>query len=149
MERRGNWLGLASLALASLALVISLGALFAVWWPPSAATVAPAPPPVAFAPPGPGGRFERFEADAPPPFAAPHWKHHPKGHHFAPHPGGFFWPWLGFGFKLLQALTQLAALALLAWLLLRLFQQGRGQPPAGPPAPAGPTTPAGHDPRVE
>ncbi|MCS6881753.1 MAG: hypothetical protein RMK84_08525 [Oscillochloridaceae bacterium] len=155
MERRRNWLGLAALALASLALVISLGALSGAWRTRPAATVAQTPP-VTFIAPGPGGRFEDLRGNPPPPFAAPRWKHHAEGHHFAPHPGGFFWPWLGFAFKLLQALTQLAALVLLAWLLLRLFQQGRNnQPPAGPsapagpPAPAGPTTPAGHDPRVE
>lgn len=149
MERTRTWLGLAALALASLALVISLGALVGAWLPGPAA-MGVQPPPGAFAAPGPGGRFEGRGADAPPPFAPPRWKHHVKGHRFDRHPGGFFWPWLGFGFKLLQALTQLAALALLAWLLLRLFQQGRGnQPPPAPPAPAGPTTPAGHDPRVE
>ena len=152
MERTRNWPGLAALALASLALLISLGALVGAWWPRPPAFVAQ-PPPGAFVEPGPGGgRFfdEGGRPDAPPPFAPPRAKHHFEGQHFDRHPGGFFWPWLGFGFKLLQALTQVVALALLAWLLLRLFQQGRdSQPPAGPPAPAGPTTPAGHDPRVE
>jgi hypothetical protein len=46
-------------------------------------------------------------------------------------------------FGLFGALTKLAALGMLVWLLLRLFQQRRA---ATPPAP---TTPAGHDPRVE
>lgn len=148
MERTRNWLGLVALAVASLALVISLGALVGIWLPRPAAMEVRAPE--AIIPPAPHGRFEGRGPDAPPPFAPPQWKHHVERHRFDRHPGGFFWPWLGFGFKLLQALTQLAALALLAWLLLRLFQQGRGnQPPAAPPAPTGPTTPAGHDPRVE
>ncbi|MCX7789437.1 MAG: hypothetical protein N2378_02250 [Chloroflexaceae bacterium] len=149
MERTRNWLGLAALALAGLALVISLGALFSAWLPGPGPLAAQAPP-GQFAAPGPGGRFEGHGPGGPPPFAPPRWKHHVEGHHFDRHPGGFFWPWLGFGFKLLQALTQLAALGLLAWLLLRLFQQSRGnQPPPAPPAASGPTTPAGHDPRVE
>ncbi|MGQ9926209.1 MAG: hypothetical protein ACUVS4_04975 [Chloroflexaceae bacterium] len=153
MQRPRSWPGLAALALASLALLISLGALVSAWWPRPPAFVGQMPPDT-FARPGPGsGRFfdeGRPPPDAPPPFAPPWGKYHIEGHRFDRHPGGFFWPWLGAGFKLLQALTQLTALALVAWLLLRLFQQGHGsQPPADPPAPAGPTTPAGHDPRIE
>ncbi len=154
MERSRNWIGLAALALGCLALVISLGALFGSRWPGPPATATQAPP-GAFIAPGPGGRFEGRGSGGPPRAfeqmerKAHPWQYHAEGFRFDRHHGGF-WSWLSSGFKLLQALTQLAALGLLAWLLLRLFQQGRGnQPPAGPPAPAGPTTPAGHDPRVE
>ncbi|NTW01088.1 MAG: hypothetical protein HGA19_07210 [Oscillochloris sp.] len=61
----------------------------------------------------------------------------PMGHygHF-----GFFGP-----LAMLMGLAKLVALGLLAWLLLRMFNQRHNHtPPAAPPI-----TPAGHDPRVE
>ncbi|MBP1466641.1 hypothetical protein EYB53_013075 [Candidatus Chloroploca sp. M-50] len=56
---------------------------------------------------------------------------------------GMFGMFLG----LLNALSKMVALGLLAWLLLRLFQQRNANSGGTPPAP--PLTPAGHDPRVE
>jgi hypothetical protein len=70
-----------------------------------------------------------------------------SGRHFGPGFGHRFGP-IGFLFGLLRGLGQLIALGLLAWLLLRMFNQ-RNSAPAAPAAPAAPTTPAGHDPRVE
>lgn len=149
MERQRNWLGLAALILAGLALLVALGGRFSgprmvAYGYQEAVPAAPA------APAAP--RFERGQAM---PFAdnlqrefgpsdhsargfGPGFE---RGHGFGPRHG--FGP-LGMIFGLVGFLTKLAALGMLAWLLLRLFKQrSAGLPPAAP------TTPAGHDPRVE
>jgi hypothetical protein len=173
MERTRNWQGWLALILAGAALVVALGGRFSSG-ATSAVAVAPAAPaaPVApAAPDAPGwgdGRFERGRG-GPPAFVrerleremeradrmaaapvapvAPHWAErggwgHGWGHRLGP---------IGFLFGLLRGLGQLIALGLLAWLLLRMFNQRNSQPaaPAGPAGPNPPTTPAGHDPRVE
>mgnify|MGYP001291835704 CR=1 FL=1 len=164
MERQRNWLGWAALILAGLALFVAFGGRFGP--PRSVAFVQAADAPSA---PNAAGTL-RFERIQPRPFAAepdrelfrpgrdaerfgpgapergptivmmrePVTHHQGFGHRFGK---------LGFALALLDALTKLAALGLLAWLLLRLFQQRRSNGNGAPPAP--PITPAGHDPRVE
>ncbi len=164
MERSRNWLAWLALALAGLALLAVLGVglvatrfITATSAPVAAPAVqAPAAPQASQPPVGPGGRFAERGRGGPPAFFAERPEHHGAGpslmHGAARHGGhqhGGFWPWHGLGwlgvaFGLLRGLAQLVAIALLAWLLLRLFQQGRGGQP-----PVSPTTPAGHDPRVE
>jgi hypothetical protein len=149
MERNRNWLGIAALALAGLALFVALagrvgpGAGFYRQWPPMAAQ---APFGQQFER-GPGAMGERFDRELRRELEHGAWRHGEfgPGHH-----RGFghgFGP-LGLIFGLLRGLVNLAALGLLAWLLLKIFQQRR-TPPAAPAAAAPPTTPAGHDPRVE
>ena len=148
MERQRNWLGWAALALAGLALLVALGGRFG--GPRMMAYVqAPAAP-----------AAPRFERGQPMPFAderdrefarpgrggpegfAPGF--HGRGHQgFAREGFGHRLGLLGFAFALVNTLAKLVALGLLAWLLLRFFQQRRNGPPPAP------TTPAGHDPRVE
>ncbi len=169
MERSRNWLAWLAVALAGLALLAVLGVglvaarFMATTGAPTAAPAvqAPAAPQAGQPPYGPGGRFAERGRGGPPDFfaerpergAGPSRMHGTARH--GGHQHGGFWPWyslgwLGVAFELLRGLAQLVAIALLAWLLLRLFQQGRGgQPPTAPATPAGPTTPAGHDPRVE
>lgn len=162
MERNRNWLGIVAVALAGLALVVAIGGRFGPGGRQMAyyygqAPQAPAAPqaPQAPLPPMGEGRFERgpdgFHGRGGPESFGPgfHGRGGPEGFGpgFAQGRHGFghgFGP-LGMIFGLVNFLTKVAALGLLAWLLLRLFQQ-RQVPPA---APAGPTTPAGHDPRVE
>jgi hypothetical protein len=154
MEPQRNWLSWAALALAGLALLVAVSGRFS--GPRMAYSYEAAAPAAPMAPAAP--RFERghgaqvmpfdqqFEREMGPRgrggegfgFQARGFDHGPgfgRGHGFGP---------FGMIFGLLGFLSKLAALGLLAWLLLRLFQQRR----AGPPPPA-PTTPAGHDPRVE
>lgn len=163
MERSRTWLAWLALALASLALLAVLGvglvaARFIAATGASGAAPAvqaPAAPRADQPPYGPGGRFAERGRGGPPALfaerpergAGPSLMHGATRH--GGHQHGGFWPWHGLGwlgvaFGLLRGLAQLVAIALLAWLLLRLFQQGRGGLP-----PASPTTPAGHDPRVE
>jgi hypothetical protein len=156
MEQQRNWLSWAALALAGLALLVAFSGRFS--GPRMVYSYESAPPAMPMAPAAP--RFERGHGDRVMPFdeqlereigprgrggegfgpgfQARGFDHGPgfgRGHGFGP---------LGMIFGLLGLLSKLAALGLLAWLLLRLFQQRR----AGAP-PAAPTTPAGHDPRVE
>jgi hypothetical protein len=167
MERTRNWQGWLALILAGAALVVALGGRF---WPDvamgsvaaiPAAPAAPAAPAEPAAPAWGEGRFERGRG-GPPAFmrerleremeradrhaTGPAWAagRGESGHHFGPGLGHRFGP-IGFFFGLLRGLGQLIALGLLAWLLLRMFNQRNSQPAA----PAAPTTPAGHDPRVE
>jgi hypothetical protein len=146
MERNRNWLAIAALALASLALVVALAGLF------GPRGLRGGPPAFAQAP------FERGQSAEE---LGREWRRgegfgagQPGHHSFRPgawhdgRPGfGHSVGPLGMLFGLINTLVKLAALGLLAWLLLRLFQQ-RNTPPAAPAATA-PTTPAGHDPRVE
>ena len=155
MERNRNWLSWAALALAGLALLVALGGRFG--GPRLAYGSLPAAPAAPAAPLPPDARFEPGRGDPSIPFAGELEREigpRARGfegfghHHGFRGPGferghGFFGP-LGLFFGLLGFLTKLAALGLLAWLLLRLFQQRQNGPP-----PAAPTTPAGHDPRVE
>lgn len=165
MERQRNWLGWAALALAGLALLVAVGGRFGgprmafgyadhMMMAREAVPAAPAAPAAPQAP-----RFERGPGAQGVPFQGQLDREPRRGHgdqgfgpgfHGRGGPGfAFRGERHGFGpiamiFGLFSALTKLAALAMLVWLLLRLFQQRR----AGPP-PAAPTTPAGHDPRVE
>lgn len=152
MERNRNLVAWAALIMAGLALVVAFAGRgpFGGWerMAVPAAPVAPAAP----IPPGFEDDLreerERFRADAERfraeggRFFGQQGPMHRFGHDGPRHGfgGWFFGPLM-----LLKGLAQLAALGLLAWLLLRLFNQRRN-PPA---APAVPTTPAGHDPRVE
>lgn len=148
MERNRNWLGLVAVALAGLALVVALAGRLgpgqiAFVQAPQAQQAPQAPDTRGF--PGRGDQgvapgFQRGQGDM----------HPGRGHgrpDFAPgfaqgrHGFGLFGP-LAMIFGLVNFLAKIAALGLLAWLLLRLFQQRTTPPPA-------PTTPAGHDPRVE
>lgn len=164
MERSRNLIAWAALALAGIALIAALGALGGLPWPgiapgsaqvvtlPPTPAVPPNVPPSAFACPEhcakrpkrhePPAFFEPFERQGPhAPFVTP-----PFAPYFGHRPPGGFWDWLGFLFWLARGLTELIALGLLIWLLLRLFQQRRdGQPPASPT----PLTPMGPDPRME
>lgn len=150
MERQRSWVSWAALALAGLALLVALGGRFGdTLLVPGSRTLMmerPAAPRFEWRRGGPGaepgGTIEREPV-------RPGFGHgfHGRGQEsFGP---GFQTPRHGFNpfgmiFGLFGFLTKLAALGLLAWLLLRLFQQRRsGSPPAAP------TTPAGHDPRVE
>lgn len=147
MERNRNWLGIAALALAGLALFVAFAGRFGSGdgfrrqWPPAAVQGAP------FA----EGRFERGHGAMAPQFGREEEREGWRGVHGPGfHRGGLghgFGP-LGLIFGLVRGLVNLAALGLLAWLLLKIFQQRR-TPPASPASPAAPTTPAGHDPRVE
>lgn len=155
MERNRNWQGWVAIALAGLALIVALGGRgpwggqrMAMWAERDAAQAVPAAPAAPAAPQvapqapeapfgrgfgrgqdGPRfmhgqGEFREFRGG--PPMM--------MGRHG---PGIFGILGLIFG------LAKLVALGLLAWLLLRMFNQRRSAPPAAP------TTPAGHDPRVE
>lgn len=146
MERQRNWLSWAALALAGLALLVAFGGRFGPGnWADRYGEAAPAAS-------VPGAVYEQREREAAPffegrggpevagergPGAFRHGRPDGFGHGRGP---GFF-PLFG----LLSAVSKLAALGLLVWLLVRLFNQRRN---GGPTAPA-PTTPAGHDPRVE
>lgn len=159
MERNRNWQGWVAIALAGMALLVALGGR-GPWNRDEMRAVATQPPPAAMAAPAaPGDRFER-------PFAQDEFRagpsesfHGPDGFRDGPDRDEFFhggpqrWE-QGFGhgphgfglfglFGLLGGLMKLVAFGLLAWLLLRVFNQRRNTPPAAP------TTPAGHDPRVE
>jgi predicted lipid-binding transport protein (Tim44 family) len=152
MERTRNWLGWAALAMSALALVLVLVGRSG----PSERMLArhemravPAAPAAPQTPPGPlFERGERSERDE------PHFMH---GRHGGMMMGEMHFdrqhkPWMGiFGlFGLLKAFGQLVALGVLAWLLLKLFNQRRNGPPAATAGgPDIPRTPAGHDPRVE
>lgn len=163
MERSRTWLAWLALALAGLALlaVLAVGLVVARLIATTSAPVAapavqaPAATQAGHPPFGPGDRFAERGRGGPPALFAERSQRggRPSLMHGAAHHGrrqhGGFWPWHGLGwlgvaFGLLRGLAQLVAIALLAWLLLRLFQQGRGGQP-----PVSPTTPAGHDPRVE
>lgn len=162
MTNNRNWLGWAALVMAGLALVVALGARFGggpwggrVAYGSGYGHMAPAAP---AAPIPPDARFEQGRGEQPPfghAFGRGDERFGRGDESFGRGPGamgfdrqgGFPGHRHGFGpfemiFGLFNALTKLVALGLLAWLLLRLFQQRR----AGPVAP---TTPAGHDPRVE
>jgi hypothetical protein len=155
METRRNWLVWVALGMAGLALVLALGGRMndrRMAW-----NMAAGPAPAAAAPDA------RAERGGPPAFAEGRGGHggppafaEGRGERGGPPMGAAygmmgqrhgFAPLMMF-FGLINALTKLVALGLLAWLLLRLFQQRNA---GGPPttAPAAPTTPAGHDPRVE
>ncbi|NTU80183.1 MAG: hypothetical protein HGA45_12380 [Chloroflexales bacterium] len=150
MERNRNWLGLIALVLGGLALVVALGGRFGPHMAYSYQAAVPAVP----AAPAPDARFERGRG-GPPAFFS---QREPQGmargdesfgRGHGPMMGRGFGRGHGFGplgllFGLVNLVTKLVALGVLAWLLLRLFQQRRNGPP-----PAAPTTPAGHDPRVE
>lgn len=156
MERKRNWLGWAALALGVLALVVAVGGRF----DPGGRMMAYAVPQVPAAPAAPqapaapfGPRFERDER-GPMAFHGQRdemrFRHerHADGMMMMGRHGG---PWMGiFGlFGLLKALGQLVALGLLAWLLLKLFNQRRNGPQPAAAGPDAPRTPAGHDPTVE
>jgi hypothetical protein len=143
MERNRNWLGLIALVLGGLALVVALGGRFGPTLVSRHQVAVPA------APAGPDARFEQGRRGPPAFFAeqdermargdegfgrghGPMGRGFERGHGFGP---------LGLLFGLFNVVSKLVALGLLAWLLLRLFQQRRNG--------AAPTTPAGHDPRVE
>lgn len=164
MERKPNWLGIAAVAIAGLALLVALGSAFRggrdMFMAYGQAPQAPQAPQASQAPQAPsGGRFERGQGAVPPGWREDQGReqgpafaqgHHGRGEGFGPgfhgrDRGGFPFGPLGMIAGLVRFLVNLAALGLLAWLLLRLYQQ-RQAPRA---APAGPTTPAGHDPRVE
>lgn len=148
MERQRNWLVWLALGLAGVALLVALGGRFGGqrfgFGVPAVAVTAPEAPRFADERElrrGPGGppafadEIRRGDGDRAfhgRGFDGPGFGHR---HGFNP---------LGMIFGLVNFLTKLAALGLLAWLLLRLFQQRRNEAP-----PAAPTTPAGHDPRVE
>jgi hypothetical protein len=150
MEVRRNWLVWVALGMAGLALVLAFGGRMAdrrmVWHMNSGYASAAVVPearaersgPPAFAEErGRGGppAFAEGRGRGGPPMGVPHTMMNQR-HGFAP---------LMFFFGLINTMTKLVALGLLAWLLLRLFQQRQN----GGAPPAAPTTPAGHDPRVE
>ena len=162
MERKWNWLGLIVLVLGGLALAVVLsgrlhsrmaysgmGGASSYQHAAPAAPVIPNAriqrghnrPSVAAPQPQPPQRMARSK----PGFAHGHM---PMNQHFMPNAGScpFGMPFgpLSMLFGLVDAVSKLVAMGLLAWLLLRLFQQQRSDPP-----PVVPTTPAGHDPRVE
>lgn len=146
MERQRNWLGLIAVALAGLALLVAIGGRLDQGSRWMAFRELPAPPAMPAQPAAPSMRGEgRFEHGTRPELAQGFereerfaGRHGPGfGHH-----GSWFGP-IGMIFGLLNLLTKVAALGLLAWLLLRLFQQRQMPPPTAP------ATPAGHDPRVE
>lgn len=157
MNKRRNWLAAGAFALAGLALLVALGGFFrssmmsrsmAYAAMPMAQVQAQAEPqrgweredqrggPPAFV-------QERFESrQAGPPAMMGGQPGHSHGMMMSVHrpmnP-------LAMLFGLIDALTKIAALGLLGWLLLTIYkqrQQGTNPPPA-------PMTPAGHDPRVE
>ena len=151
MEQRRNWLGWIAVGLAGLALLVALSGRFDrgeriafVSGAPSAPSAPQAPTAPEFFERGRGEphffRGERGDFDREFQFGRGEFRgEFGPGHHGFGHRG--FGP-LGFIFGLIGGLTKLVAFGLLAWLLLKLFQQRRQGPPA-------PTTPAGHDPRVE
>lgn len=161
MERKQNWLGWAALALGALALVVALTGRFGPggrMMMVSDMRAVPAAPAAPAAPERPyGPMMERGERG---PMALygerdemrfMHERHadQMRGGMMMDRHGG---PWMGiFGlFGLLKGIGQLVALGMLAWLLLKLFQQRRNGPqPATVGGPDVPRTPAGHDPRVE
>jgi hypothetical protein len=160
MDRQRNWLGWAALALAGVALLFAIGGRFG--GPGTAfsfknrmmaSQAVPAAPQAPQAPQTPG--FQRglgmqgapsMDQGARQGRGDQSFSFQGRGDHGMAMGRGErhgFGP-IGMIFGLFGALTKLAALAMLVWLLLRIFQQRQ----AGPP-PAAPTTPAGHDPRVE
>lgn len=163
MERKRNWLGWAALALGALALVVALGGRFGPGNRMSMMNdmrAVPAAPAAPQAPDMPYGRmFERGEPGERGPMAFRGERDESRfmqGRHGESMMGGMMMerhrPGMGlFGFFwLLKSLGQLVALGLLAWLLLKLFNQRRNGPPtATAGGPDVPRTPAGHDPRVE
>jgi hypothetical protein len=156
MERNRNWLGVVAVALAGLALVVALAGRFGPGLDRIAFVQAPQAPQALQAPQAPQapdmrGLPGRGDQGVAPGFERGQGGFHPGRGHGRPdfahgfardrHGFGLFGP-LAMIFGLVNFLAKIAALGLLAWLLLRLFQQ-RNTPPAAP------TTPAGHDPRVE
>ncbi|MBX0327502.1 hypothetical protein K2Z83_07395 [Oscillochloris sp. ZM17-4] len=161
MQRNWNWQGWVAIALAGLALMVAVGGRspwgsqqqMPMWAGQQPMRAMPQAPNAQQAPNAPGGRSfgrgqdgqgfmpgqrdprsmmgQRGQGD---------FRSGPMGmmdRHSRP---GFF----GF-FGMIFGLAKLIGLGLLAWLLLRMFNQRRSAPPAAPVQ----TTPAGHDPRVE
>ncbi|EFO81654.1 hypothetical protein OSCT_0509 [Oscillochloris trichoides DG-6] len=136
MNRNWNWQGWLAIAIACLALVISLSDRVG-WRDPRQMMMGTAPNQMMMQP-GPGHMMDRNNT---PPQMMPGWNdQNAMPHHMMGQRGG----WGAFGILGgvlggLLDLAKLAGLGLLAWLLWRLFTQRQ----------AAPLTPAGHDPRVE
>lgn len=166
--KQQNWLGWIAVGLAGLALMVALGGFFGGTMmqmramryqqtaPPSSALVLPSE--------GSSMRGDRGNA-GPPSFVFERQQERNEGmsermdrgdmrmemgqmaHPSRDHGRSGLFGMVGMFFGLLNALSKMVALGLLAWLLLRLFQQRNANSGGTPPAP--PLTPAGHDPRVE
>ncbi|MFV9505185.1 MAG: hypothetical protein AB4911_11540 [Oscillochloridaceae bacterium umkhey_bin13] len=166
MNNRPNWLGIGALVLAGLAVLIAMGGFFRSMMFDRTMAYGNAPMAQVQANPAaePGRRgppafvYERFEGrnGGPPAFVRERFEDrnsgppakmrgndHAHGAMMMGQRPGMHPLVMIFG--LIDAVSKVVALGLLAWLLLKLYQQRQ---PAGPSGPA-PTTPAGHDPRVE